>query len=78
MDETLGFRFGSLDGDATCAWKDLSGDEGDLWEFVSSKVRIRVRRKAEAKSVPKATNALFELTVLHCIFERVRLVNRWS
>jgi hypothetical protein len=29
---------GVLDGDATCSWKDLSGDEGDLWEFVSSKV----------------------------------------
>lgn len=38
IDESLEFRFGSLDGDATCAWKDLSGDDGDLWEFVSSKV----------------------------------------
>jgi hypothetical protein len=38
IDEGLEFRFGSLDGDATCAWKDLSGDEGDLWEFVSSRV----------------------------------------
>jgi len=38
IDEALEFRFGSLDGDATCAWKDLSGDEGDLWEFVSSRV----------------------------------------
>lgn len=38
IDEGLGFRFGNLDGDSTCAWNDLSGDEGDLWEFVSSKV----------------------------------------
>ncbi|KAK8854741.1 hypothetical protein IAR55_003480 [Kwoniella newhampshirensis] len=58
IDQALEFRFGSLDGDATCSWRDLSGDEGDLWEFVSS------------KSVPKATNSLFELTVLHCIYER--------
>jgi hypothetical protein len=39
IDEALEFRFGSLDGDATCAWNDLSGDDGDLWEFVSSRVR---------------------------------------
>ncbi|OCF57212.1 cytoplasmic protein [Kwoniella mangroviensis CBS 10435] len=58
IDQALEFRFGTLDGDATCAWRDLSGDEGDLWEFVSS------------KSVPKATNSLFELTVLHCVYER--------
>lgn len=38
IDEQLEFRFGSLDGDATCAWRDLSGDDGDLWEFVSSRV----------------------------------------
>jgi hypothetical protein len=38
IDEALEFRFGSLDGDATCAWNDLSGDDGDLWEFVSSRV----------------------------------------
>lgn len=58
IDHTLAFRFGILDGDATCSWKDLSGDEGDLWEFVSS------------KTVPQPTNELFELTMLHCIFER--------
>lgn len=40
IDEALEFRFGSLDGDATCAWNDLSGDEGDLWEFVSSRVSL--------------------------------------
>lgn len=40
IDEALGFRFGSLDGDSTCAWRDLTGDEGDLWEFVSSKASV--------------------------------------
>ncbi|WWC71515.1 uncharacterized protein I206_105473 [Kwoniella pini CBS 10737] len=55
IDHALGFRFGTLDGDSTCAWRDLSGDDGDLWEFVSS----------------RATNGLFELTLLHCVFERV-------
>ena len=45
VDEALGFRFGQLDGDATCAWKDLSGDEGDLWEFVSSKVSVAATKK---------------------------------
>lgn len=39
IDQALGFRFGSLDGDATFAWRDLSGDEGDLWEFIANKVR---------------------------------------
>ncbi|XAO25637.1 hypothetical protein I312_104465 [Cryptococcus bacillisporus CA1280] len=58
IDQGLQFRFGTLDGDATCSWKDLSGEEGDRWEFVSS------------KAVPKATNSLFELTLLHCMFER--------
>lgn len=41
IDEALEFRFGSLDGDATCAWNDLNGDDGDLWEFVSSRVSKR-------------------------------------
>lgn len=45
LDEALQFRFGQLDGDATCAWKDLSGDEGDLWEFVSSKVSKSCRQE---------------------------------
>nr|ODO02222.1 cytoplasmic protein [Cryptococcus depauperatus CBS 7855] len=61
IDQALQFRFGSLDGDPTCSWKDLSGEDGDLWEFVSS------------KSVPKATNSLFELTLLHCMYERKHL-----
>lgn len=44
IDEALEFRFGSLDGDATFAWRDMSGDDGDLWEFVSSKVRSFIWR----------------------------------
>lgn len=40
IDEELHFHFATLDGDATCSWRDLSGDEGDMWEFVSSKVRF--------------------------------------
>lgn len=43
IDEQLEFRFGSLDGDATCAWRDLSGDDDDLWEFVSSRVSCQQR-----------------------------------
>jgi hypothetical protein len=42
IDQVLGFRFGSVDGDATCAWRDLS-DDGDLWEFVFSKVSHRLQ-----------------------------------
>lgn len=43
IDQALGFRFGSLDGDATFAWRDLSGDEGDLWEFIANKVRAHAK-----------------------------------
>lgn len=60
LDEALAFRSGSLDGDATFAWRDLSGDPGDMWEFVCN-----------SKSVPKATSGVFEMTVLQCMFERV-------
>ena len=51
----------------------MSGDDGDLWEFVSSKVscRINLEDRAHVQSVPKPTNSLFELTVLNCIYERV-------
>lgn len=60
IDQALAFNFGSLDGDSTFAWKDMSGDDGDMWEFVSS------------KTVPRPTISLFEVTLLHCIYERVR------
>ncbi|WVW85564.1 hypothetical protein I302_107602 [Kwoniella bestiolae CBS 10118] len=46
IDQALEFRFGTLDGDATCAWRDLSGDDGDLWEFVSSKKFLRSHEEA--------------------------------
>ncbi|TXT07058.1 uncharacterized protein COLE_06389 [Cutaneotrichosporon oleaginosum] len=58
IDQALGFRFGSLDGDATFAWRDLSGDEGDLWEFIAN------------KTVGNATCKMFEVTLLQCIYER--------
>lgn len=80
IDQGLQFRFGTLDGDATCSWKDLSGEEGDRWEFVSSKVCARLRQlrlyllTKDLQSVPKATNSLFELTLLHCMFERVHTI----
>ncbi|WVR00053.1 hypothetical protein IAU59_007195 [Kwoniella sp. CBS 9459] len=46
IDQSLEFRFGTLDGDATCAWRDMSGDEGDLWEFVSNKKYSRSHDEA--------------------------------
>lgn len=60
LDEALSFRSGILDGDITFSWRDLSGDPGDMWEFVCN-----------TKAVPKATSGVFEVTVLHCMYERV-------
>jgi hypothetical protein len=60
LDQGLSFRSGILDGDVTFAWRDLSGDPGDMWEFV-----------VNSKSVPKATSGVFEMTVLQCMYERV-------
>lgn len=60
IDQSLSFSFGSLDGDSTFSWKDMNGDEGDMWEFVSG------------RTVPNPTIGLFEITLLHCIYERVR------
>lgn len=62
LDQGLSFRSGILDGDVTFAWRDLSGDPGDMWEFV-----------VNSKSVPKATSGVFEMTVLQCMYERVSL-----
>lgn len=59
LDPGLSFRSGTLDGDHTFAWRDLSGDPGDMWEFVCS-----------SKAVPKATSAVFEMTALQCMWER--------
>ncbi|ORY35530.1 cytoplasm protein [Naematelia encephala] len=58
IDDSLGFRFSTIDGAATCSWNDLSGDDGDLWEFVSG------------KRVSRPTNDLFEMTLLRCMYER--------
>ncbi|WOO85774.1 Vacuolar import and degradation protein 27 [Vanrija pseudolonga] len=58
IDQALNFRFGSVDGESTFSWRDLSGDEGDLWEFVCN------------KAVGAPTSKLFELTLLRCIYER--------
>ncbi len=60
LDQALAFRSGELDGDVTFSWRDLSGDPGDMWEFVCS-----------SSVVPKATSGVFELTVLQCMYERV-------
>lgn len=59
LDQALAFRSGELDGDVTFSWRDLSGDPGDMWEFVCS-----------SSVVPKATSGVFELTVLQCMYER--------
>lgn len=70
IDQALEFRFGSLDGHATFAWADLSGDDGDLWEFVCSKVR-HCYVVTNTKAVGVATSKMFETTLLQCVYERV-------
>jgi hypothetical protein len=45
-------------GEAVLAWRDLSGDTGDLWEFVCD------------RSTPAQTIATFELVSLQCQYER--------
>jgi hypothetical protein len=64
LDEALSFRSGILDGDITFSWRDLSGDPGDMWEFVCN-----------TRAVPKATSGVFEVTVLQCMYERVSLLD---
>lgn len=64
IDQGLQFRFGTLDGDATCSWKDLSGEEGDRWEFVSSKVCARLRQP-RLYLLTKACS-LFPKPRIHC------------
>lgn len=60
LDVALGFRSGTMDEERTFMWRDLSGDPGDMWEFV-----------CDGKTVSKATSAVFEMTVLQCMYERV-------
>lgn len=64
IDQSLQFRFGTLDGDATCSWKDLSGEEGDLWEFVSSKVCARLQQLC--LHLLTKTYSLFPEPRIHC------------
>ncbi|KAF2759980.1 vacuolar import and degradation protein [Pseudovirgaria hyperparasitica] len=59
LDEELQFRTEIRDtGEKVFAWRDLSGDEGDLWEFVCD------------HSTPASTVETFELIALQCQFER--------
>ena len=71
IDASLHFRPSSFEGEPSFAWKDIdyededdqaNADEGELFEFVS-----------DSKMVDKATLTVFELTMLHCMFERVRM-----
>ncbi|KAL7410890.1 VID27 cytoplasmic protein-domain-containing protein [Mrakia frigida] len=68
IDASLNFRPSSFEGDPSFAWKDIDyddeeeesdADEGELFEFV-----------VDSKAVDKATLTVFELTMLHCMFER--------
>jgi hypothetical protein len=77
IDASLHFRPSSFEGEASFAWKDIDyedeeddqpgSDEGELFEFVS-----------DSKMVDKATLTVFELTMLHCMYERVRLRSKRS
>ncbi|KAJ5769285.1 hypothetical protein N7520_003844 [Penicillium odoratum] len=59
LDQTLHFRSEVRDGgNKILAWDDLSGDEGDLYEFICD------------ASVPSDKVATFELAALQCQYER--------
>lgn len=59
LDESLQFRTDVRStGEKIFAWRDLSGDVGDLWEFVCD------------ASVKPETALLFERTALECQYER--------
>ncbi|KAI9801644.1 MAG: hypothetical protein M1833_002326 [Piccolia ochrophora] len=59
LDESLHFRSGSRDdGDNIFAWRDLSGDPGDYYEFVCD------------KSIQAPTIGAFELVAIQCQYER--------
>lgn len=59
LDEALRFRTDVRQtGEKVFAWKDLSGDEGDLWEFVCD------------SAVQPSTVATFELVAVQCQYER--------
>ncbi|KAI9735872.1 MAG: hypothetical protein M1834_001337 [Cirrosporium novae-zelandiae] len=59
FDETLHFRAEIREGEEkVLAWRDLSGDEGDLYEFVCD------------PSVPPSQVSTFEIAAVQCQFER--------
>lgn len=59
LDQTLHFRSEAREGGVkVLAWDDLSGDEGDLFEFICD------------PSVPSDKVATFELAALQCQYER--------
>ncbi|KAH0558734.1 hypothetical protein GP486_004624 [Trichoglossum hirsutum] len=59
LDESLHFRCEAREGgDKTFAWRDLSGDPGDLYEFVCD------------HSIQTSTVHTFELAALQCQYER--------
>lgn len=68
IDTSLHFRSSSFEGEPSFAWRDLDYDDdeeadedsGELLEFV-----------VDAKQVDRSTLTIFELTMLHCMFERV-------
>ncbi|KAG8900651.1 hypothetical protein FRB99_005830 [Tulasnella sp. 403] len=57
IDTALEFRSDTFDGQPTFLWRDLDGDEDDLFEFV-------------ATNANEPTRAFFELSVLRAIYER--------
>ncbi|PUU81575.1 VID27 cytoplasmic protein-domain-containing protein [Tuber borchii] len=58
LDESLHLRSMVRDGQAVIAWRDLSGDPGDLYEFVCD------------PSVQPSSVHTFELVAIQCQFER--------
>ncbi|RPB21451.1 vacuolar import and degradation protein 27 [Terfezia boudieri ATCC MYA-4762] len=58
LDETLHLRSTIRDGCAVFAWRDLSGDPGDLYEFICE------------SSVQPSAASMFELVAIQCQFER--------
>ncbi|RPA95041.1 VID27-domain-containing protein [Choiromyces venosus 120613-1] len=58
LDESLHLRSTIRDGQAVFAWRDLSGDPGDLYEFVCD------------HSIQPSSVHMFELVAIQCQFER--------
>ncbi|KAF8461022.1 VID27 cytoplasmic protein-domain-containing protein [Kalaharituber pfeilii] len=58
LDESLHLRSTIRDGQAVFAWRDLSGDPGDLYEFICD------------SSVQPSAVSMFEMVAIQCQFER--------